>query len=686
MKRFPTLSLSMISLTWILLSIIPALAVLWLDETGRLVSLHNMAYDALFYLRAKTCSPETRADSPVALIGIDDKTFADDRFRVPVILWNDHFSMVIQGLANGGAKVIGLDYLLPQVQFDEQKVPGYNRPWLKAFVYAKTKGTTVISGVVQRPDRQLRPDKTYIQIIGPENMGLFNLTPDSDDFIRRQQLSFPAKNAESQGLDSLPLLLTRKAFPKLTWPAIPIYINFDHSPTPYPRHSFLDVYVKALAGDVSFFQKHFQGKIVLIGETDSLSGDRHDTPLYYLRTGIDKRLPGVEIHVHTINTLLNQNFFTELPMAARAALYLILSLIAGLVTYKSHRTWALAFRLFLLITAFLGISFVGFLHFVILPLAETVTATVLSAVCCFVYRFVTVDREKRQTREAFSKYVNPQVVDEIMGHPEMLQLGGARRTMTVFFSDLAGFTTLSESLSPEALVHLLNRYLDLMTQAILDRGGTVDKFEGDAIMAFWGAPLPQEDHALLACLAAMDQQAAMDKLRKELISDGLPELNVRMGLNTGPMIVGNMGSKTRFNYTVMGDAVNLASRLEGANKAFASTVMISESTYEAVKDHVEVRELDLIRVKGRNEPIRVYELWSKAGELSSTRIDLRKTYLSGLEAYRNMNFGQALEFFEQALRLNPEDGPTKTYIQRCRTFLESPPPENWDRVFTLTTK
>ena len=295
-------------------------------------------------------------------------------------------------------------------------------------------------------------------------------------------------------------------------------------------------------------------------------------------------------------------------------------------------------------------------------------------------------RQKKEVRGAFSRYLSPQVVDQVLEKPELLSLGGSRRVMTCFFSDVAGFTSISEALSPEDLVHLLNRYLSLMTRAVMDRGGTVDKFEGDAIMAFWGAPLPQEDHAWRACQSALEQQEIMARFRAEVLAEGLPELRVRMGLNTGPMIVGNMGSEERFDYTVMGDAVNLASRLEGANKQYSTYIMISETTYAEVKDLVEVRELDLLRVKGKQEPIRVYELMAVTGKLPPEKERTRAAYQEGLALYRDMDFVAAEQAFTRALESDPEDGPSLTYMERCRTYRDYPPPSDWDRVFTMTTK
>ena len=294
--------------------------------------------------------------------------------------------------------------------------------------------------------------------------------------------------------------------------------------------------------------------------------------------------------------------------------------------------------------------------------------------------------KKRLVRGAFSRYLSPQVVSQVLARPELLSLGGARRPMTAFFSDIAGFTSISERLSPEALVNLLNRYLSRMTGAITDHGGIVDKFEGDAIMAFWGAPLPQEDHALRACLAALDQKSLLEEFRAEVRAEGLPELNVRMGVHTGEMVVGNMGSEERFNYTVMGDAVNLASRLEGANKEFDTEIMISEDTLGRVRNEVEVRELDLIQVKGRHKPVRVYELLCRAGHLPPDSAEVRDAFENGLALYRAGEFEQAEGAFQVALATDPYDGPSLRFVERCRFFQQAPPPDDWDGVFTMTSK
>ena len=225
-----------------------------------------------------------------------------------------------------------------------------------------------------------------------------------------------------------------------------------------------------------------------------------------------------------------------------------------------------------------------------------------------------------------------------------------------------------------------------MTDIILTSGGLIDKYEGDAIMAFWGAPVPQEDHAVRACLAALDNQARLADLRQEFLQAGLPPIHARIGINTGEMIIGNMGSNQRFDFTVIGDSVNLASRLEGAGKEYGISILISEDTYSLTADQLEVRELDLLRVKGKDKPVRIYELLARRGQLPENMKKARELFLSGLELYRNQKWEEAKSRFQGVLHILPDDGPSKTFIRRCDQFQQSPPKEGWDGVFQLKTK
>jgi adenylate cyclase len=251
---------------------------------------------------------------------------------------------------------------------------------------------------------------------------------------------------------------------------------------------------------------------------------------------------------------------------------------------------------------------------------------------------------------------------------------------------VAGFSTISEKLSPQELVSLLNEYLSEMTDIILSYNGTVDKYEGDAIIAFYGAPLPFDDHAIKACLAAVDMKKRLAEMRESWRARGQQELKVRMGMNTGNAVVGNMGSRTRMDYTMMGDSVNLAARLEGANKFYETYAMISHTTYEAAKDHIEARKLDMIRVVGKEEPITVYELLGRKGHLSDYMHEMMVKYNEGMELFNNRDWQGARNAFRAGLKVVNDDGPCKVYVERCSEYLKKPPSKTWDGVYRLKTK
>ena len=296
------------------------------------------------------------------------------------------------------------------------------------------------------------------------------------------------------------------------------------------------------------------------------------------------------------------------------------------------------------------------------------------------------NKDQKFIKGAFSKYVSEKVVNQILAQPEILVLGGEERVLTAFFSDVVGFSTISEKLSPKKLVALLNDYLTEMTDIILKYDGTVDKFEGDAIIAFFGAPVPYEDHALRACLVAIEMQQRLEEMRAEWKTMGKYELYMRIGMNTGKMVIGNMGTKTRMDYTMIGDSVNLAARLEGVNKEYKTETMISGSTYERVKGDIETRMLDTIRVVGRKEPEKIYEVLGRKGETSPQIRAILPLFNQGLQFYSNREWKEALACFEKILQINENDGPSLTYRLRCIDYQFQAPPEDWNGIYDMASK
>ncbi len=423
----------------------------------------------------------------------------------------------------------------------------------------------------------------------------------------------------------------------------------------------------------------FAGKWVLVGLTAPGLLDLKACPVASI-------YPGVEVHATLLDNLLRRDFLRPVPawllwagvLILSSAMVLVVLWFSGLAaTLAGFAGLALVYVALVVMTFYFSWWADPVLPGIALSLSFALAAA---------FSYATEGRQKLYIRRMFGQYMSETVIYHLLEHPEKLQLGGERRRVTLFFSDLAGFTTISERLSPETVVGLLNDYLSAMTAIILDEEGTVDKFEGDAIMAFWGAPLDQPDQARRACRAALKQQAALAELNRRFADFNLPPLSMRIGLHTGDAIVGNLGSAKRFDYTVIGDTVNLASRLEGVNKFYGSHVMASEVTVTACEGLVEFRELDLVAVKGKAQAVRVFEVLGLTGELAPEIIRQRQDFADALDLYRQSRFPAAQAAFEAILAEHPEDGPAKTFLARCRQFQTAPPAVPWDTVFRPDAK
>ncbi len=300
-------------------------------------------------------------------------------------------------------------------------------------------------------------------------------------------------------------------------------------------------------------------------------------------------------------------------------------------------------------------------------------------------------REKEYIRETFGKYVDPRVVRGLL-EKRLPAEGGESHVMSVFFSDLAGFTRMCEGLTPDTAVRFLNRYFSFMSDVIRERQGIVDKYIGDSVMAFWGPPFTDENsHAELCCVAALSQMAKLDEFRAELpqiigVRHGLPKVDIRMGIATGEVTVGNIGSDTVRGYTVIGDTVNLASRLEQANKFYGTRILVNEETRRLAQNDLAFREIDSLRVAGKHEPVRVFELMGYAKDLSDAQKQLVDAFEQGLAAYRKQDWDAAEAAFRSALALAPDDPPSQVFLERIGVFRSSPPPADWDGVWVATSK
>jgi adenylate cyclase len=391
--------------------------------------------------------------------------------------------------------------------------------------------------------------------------------------------------------------------------------------------------------------------------------------------------PGVEIHATMLDNLLSGDYMRTVSPAATVLLLLALCVGAGVAASSASGVvkGALVYILFIPLAPALGLA--AFALGWWLQLLTLALGTLFTLVASSLVNYATEGRQKRYIKAAFKQYLSPAVIEELIAHPERLKLGGERRELSIFFSDLQGFTGLSEGLSPEELTALLNEYLSAMTDIIQEEGGTIDKYEGDAIIAFWNAPLALSDHAVRAVRSALRCQAKLAEMRPGFRARVGKEMLMRIGINSGPAVVGNMGSRTRFDYTMLGDAVNLAARLEGINKQFRTYTMVSAAVVERMCGAFPVRELSRVAVVGRREAVTVYEPMQPEEFAAKGRA--LSVFAEGLQAFYTGNFGEAEKVFSA---ISTGDPAAAAYAEKCRELIATPPKEAWKGVWVMTSK
>jgi adenylate cyclase len=440
----------------------------------------------------------------------------------------------------------------------------------------------------------------------------------------------------------------------------------------FPYYSATDVLSRNYDKDA------FRDKVVFIGATAIGIYDIRPTPY-------DPMFPGVEIQASILSNILNKDNLVKPKWVKVFDIFVII--IIGVILgnfYTGIRApmlpiFLLFFTLIYYVLNWSVLNFVGLWLYVVYPTLEIMLVTFGVTI----FKYLTEEKGRRQIKQAFQHYLSPNLVQEILKEPDKLQLGGEKKNLTVLFSDIRGFTSISEELPPEKVVTILNEYLTPMTDIVFKNDGLLNKYMGDAIMAIFGTPVFTEKHAFQACETALEMLEELERLNKKWAAENKPTLGIGIGINTGFMHVGNMGSNVLFDYTVIGDSVNLASRLEGINKIYGTSAIISEDTFSAVKEYFTCRELDSVRVKGKVKPVRVYELFSRFGGEKPEWIEM---YEEGLVLYRQGKFDRALEFFKKVLNIKKDDHPSKLFIKRCNLLIESGIPEGWDGVFDITQK
>ena len=471
----------------------------------------------------------------------------------------------------------------------------------------------------------------------------------------------------------------------------------------------------------------FYNKIVVIGVAVEVIHDVKSTP-YYNYLGVQQLTPGMETHANAIQTVLHKNFISTFGGAVTdlsrhgfpIAHFLLITLLALIAFFLLDYVNPIIAAVSVFIEGILYFGFVcgafmndyfwmvkiffsmdsialpGIGESYVLPMVAPIVGIGITYVSNILYRVLNEQKDKKFLKDTFGAYISPELIDQMYEEKQEPKLGGNTGYHTAFFSDIQSFSAFSEVMEPEAMVKLMNEYLTEMTNILLDHQGTLDKYIGDSIVAFYGAPVTVEEHELLACKTALAMEKKIVELREKWShEDDKPDLvhhlRHRVGLNSGPMVTGNMGSEMRMNYTMMGDTVNVAARLESSAKLYGVYIQVAENTYKKVKDEFEWRTLDYVRVKGKKVPVHVYELLSEKGQLDDDTAKMLTIFHEGLELYSAQKWNDALKKFEESATLEDEfptrpTTPSKVYIFRCNHFIENLPEKDWDGVWIMTTK
>ncbi|MBP7635961.1 hypothetical protein KBA41_17485, partial [Candidatus Ozemobacteraceae bacterium] len=437
------------------------------------------------------------------------------------------------------------------------------------------------------------------------------------------------------------------------------------------------------------------GRTLFLGTSLREDQDFVTTPINYLDTEF-RQLPGVHLHANLCSALSRGEFLRPTPFHHDAhprawpllTLLLLAPILAGIdMLFARGRGGTAVSVLSVLIFCWIAASIRLFQANLLLPIAFPVSLSAVFGVARGAQAYLAARNRERETRATFGRFIAAPMVEEILRHPDAVRPGGVKKELTIMFTDLAGFTSISEVMTPEELTRLMNEYLGEMTRVLFEHGGTLDKYIGDAIMGFWNHPAEQPDHALRAARCAIAMQRRLAILRAQWIERGLPRVEMRAGINTSECMVGFIGSDIQMNFTCLGDGVNLASRLEGANKAYHTLMMVSETTYIKLSGcGIRMRLLDFLAVKGKAQPVKTYELIGICGEDDALWNELLPVYEEGMRLYLAQDWDGAETAFRRVITLRPDDGPASVYLERCAHFREEPPPAGWDGRYILKTK
>ncbi len=641
-------------------------------------ALDHLFYDYLFILRGSKPAP-----SNIVVIGIDEPSFAEMGRQWP---WpRSTHAQLIEKLFAAGAKTVAFDVL-----FSEQSTPEEDQALREAleqhpqvvlgaqYDVLATQYGDVVSLIL--PTEQVAPEFAEV--------GLVTMAVDSDGFVRRVALVEGGYEALSVKAAQIYARETgrRIKLPEWYWEgAHKLSINFVGPPPAFRTAS----YYQALEPDKFLPPDFFENALVFVGlnvkHQVNVQAVGPDTlPYPYTRAGAGYTA-GVMLHAHAANSILENNFIKELSPTMKLA-FSAAAAIAFPFALALTSTWAAAAVVLIVIVGMTVDAYVLLLRSnYYLPVTHFIIPILCSYVAILASRLWITWNDKQFIRRAFATYLSPKLVAELIDRPDSFKLGGEGVEATVLFLDLEGFTALSEKLEAEQLIDVINSYLGSLSEIVIENDGMIDKFIGDSLMAVWGAPFKDVHHAERACEAALQMKQRAEHLARSKTGPG-KDLRVRIGINSGGMVAGNVGGGRAFNYTVLGNQVNLASRLEGANKLYKSTILVGEETAKLAQRKFELRELDRVRVLGKSESTIVFELLAAKGQISASERDALHAFEHGRREYEAGEWDEAIKYFERAQTLTPGDHATELYLTRCRLFKKEPPPSGWGGVFELTEK
>jgi adenylate cyclase len=687
--------------------------------------LRGLSLDTLTALRWHVIgNPHEGAASPAVVVALDEDSYRAPPFEgTPVVAWTGEIGRVLAAIVDGGAAVVGFDVVFP-TSIEESEIPfgtetigarmrGFDRDFLRALAAASRNGKIVLGEIALGASSIVPAAGQRVAVGQQRNIRALNVSGDADGVVRTVPLMLklgdgmaPAMALElaARALGAQPNVNADESV-DLAGYRIPTQVpnamtlNFDGGSDDIPTYSLADLRACLAKGDTEFFRRSFQGKVVLVGSNLEFA-DRKLTSKRFAtappaRPALRCALPaggtpavagtlidGVYVHATAVNNLLRHEAVVELAGGHKWGIVMAAAVLAAFAAFLL--TPAATATLFLLAALAWSVgATAAFGKAVAVPLFEPLFAGLAAIVATTGFRVFIAEADKRFLRRAFALYLAPALVEKIAASSKPPALGGEMRSITVFFSDLAGFSSFAETLRPSDLVALMNRYLSAMTDIVEEHDGFVVSYIGDAIMAVFGAPIESPDHAVKAVRAAMRCCKELAELNRAAVAAHGLTLVQRIGLNSGRTVVGNIGSRRRFNYTASGDTVVLASRLEGANKYFDTSILASEATMAATGATFAWREIDTIRVKGRAQPVRVFEPLAEAGQQSTEQTALAEAYLQGLACWRARDFAGATRSFALAGTTDPASA---LFLERAKALSECPPGEDWEPINTLEGK